>query len=194
MPDRSLPGTHDLRPWSQWLAELPLDTPPADGWQRLRAGLDAETTASPHSPRPRWPWWMASAAVLVLAIAVPWQLHGPSQTDDPSLVATRTPEASSANPSLERLYAQSAQLEQVLRIASDDRVASATAVALAGELETRLATIDAALMQPELSAEQQRALWQQRVDNLQVLAGFESQQRWLSAQGSSFDAALVYVD
>jgi hypothetical protein len=73
-------------------------------------------------------------------------------------------------------------------------MASGTAAALAGELETRLATIDAALMQPELSPEQQRSLWQQRVDDLRLLTGFESQQRWLSSQGSAFDAALVYVD
>ena len=198
MPDRPLTDidASDARgQWSQRLAGWPLEMPPADGWQRLSARLDAtapaSTTTAPHA---RWPWWMASAAVLAPAVALPWQLRGPGDAVDPSLASTPATDASPASTSLEQLYAQSAQLEAVLRVASDDRVASGTAAALAGELETRLATIDAALMQPELSPEQQRSLWQQRVDDLRLLAGFESQQRWLSSQGSAFDAALVYVD
>jgi hypothetical protein len=198
MPDRSLPDANvfDARgQWSQRLAGLPLETPPPDGWQRLSARLEtADPASTATAPHRRWPWWMASAAVLALAVALPWQLRGPGDATDASPASTPSTDASPASPSLEQLYAQSAQLEAVLRVASDDRVASATAAALAGELETRLATIDAALMQPELSPEQQRSLWQQRVDDLRLLTGFESQQRWLSSQGSALDAALVYVD
>lgn len=137
---------------------------------------------------------MATAATLALAVALPWQLRGPTDASDQPGPSSPTAAVQPQDQALERLYAQSAQLEAVLRVASDDRVASATAAALAGELETRLAMIDAVLMQPELSTEQQLSLWRQRVEGLQRLTGFESQQRWLSAQGTSFDAALVYVD
>ena len=41
---------------------------------------------------------------------------------------------------------------------------------------------------------QQRALWQARVDTLRHATDFETQQRVLSAQGRSYEGALVRVD
>ncbi len=45
-----------------------------------------------------------------------------------------------------------------------------------------------------LSREQCQALWEQRVDSLRALAGFESNRRWLQSQGAVYDAALVVID
>lgn len=95
---------------------------------------------------------------------------------------------------LESLYAASTQLETLLALTRDTRVESGPAAALAGALDAELATIDARLAQPGLEALQQRALWQARVDTLRHATDFETQQRVLSAQGRSYEGALVRVD
>ncbi len=97
-------------------------------------------------------------------------------------------------PTLESLYAASTQLETLLALTRDTRVESGPAAALAGALDAELATIDAQLAQPGLEAPQQRALWQARVDTLRHATDFETQQRVLSAQGRSYEGALVRVD
>ena len=187
MRDASLPprAPHD---WHDVFAELPQETPPAGGWNAVTARLDARRT------RTRWPLWAASAAAVVLAVALPWRLHMPAtDTALPSTPASAGTASVTADP-FEHLYAESAQLESLLAVARDERVSSATAAAVSGELETRLASIDAALMQPGLSRDQQLALWQQRVDGLRTLTGFESNRRWLAAHGTHYDGMLVAVD
>jgi hypothetical protein len=176
--------------WRDAFAALPLDAPPADGWSRVAARLDAR--------RRRLPLWLATAAALVLAIALPWQLQRrPTPVrfaPAPATVATTTPATGTAMDRLHALQAESARLEALLQLARDERVSSATAAALAGELDARVAGIDAALMQPTLSADQQLALWQDRVDALRSVAGFEGTRRWLVANGSRYDGALVRID
>lgn len=104
--------------------------------------------------------------------------------------------ATNAKPAagLEPLYAQSAQLEGLLAMARDDRVASGTAAALSCELDARVADIDATLIQPGLSDAQRIDLWGQRVDALQQLVGIETTNRLYAARGQSYDAALVSID
>lgn len=97
-------------------------------------------------------------------------------------------------PTLESLYAASTQLETLLALIRDTRVESGPAAALSGALDAELATIDAQLAQPGLEAPQQRALWQARVETLRHATDFETQQRVLSAQGRSYEGALVRVD
>ena len=99
-----------------------------------------------------------------------------------------------SGPTLESLYAASTQLETLLALTRDTRVESGPAAALAGALDAELATIDAQLAQPGLEALEQRALWQARVDTLRHATDFETQQRVLSAQGRSYEGALVRVD
>ena len=99
-----------------------------------------------------------------------------------------------ADPTLETLYTASAQLETLLSFARDTRVESGPAAALAGAFDAELATIDAQLAQPGLAADEQRALWQARVDTLQRSAGFESNLRLLAADGGRLDGALVSID
>lgn len=185
MPDayRTPPQPTD---WREAFAALPQEAPPVHGWNAIVARLDA------RRPRRRTPLWLATAAAVLLAVALPWRLQwfdgGTVPAGD-----TAPAHAIAADP-LERLYAESAQLETLLALARDDRMASGTALMLADELETRLATVDAALMQPGLSQDERLSLWQQRVDDLRVLAGFEGTRRWMAAQGGSFDAALVSLD
>jgi len=95
---------------------------------------------------------------------------------------------------LEALYAESAQLEALLAAARDDRIASSGTAALTDSLDTELAAIDAALIQPGLGAPGRADLWRQRVDTLRQLAGIETTRRLLSARGETYDAALVSVD
>lgn len=95
---------------------------------------------------------------------------------------------------LEPLYAESARLEALLAVASDDRAASATAVALGSDFEARVAAIDTALVQPSVSAQRRLALWRDRVSALRAYASFESTQRALAARGERYDAMLVSID
>ncbi|GAB3370790.1 hypothetical protein GCM10027431_18870 [Lysobacter rhizosphaerae] len=108
-------------------------------------------------------------------------------------VATMTAAASDADP-LQKLKAQSAQLEALVALARDDRVGNAGLELLSGELDAGIATIDASLSQSDLTATRQQDLWRQRVDLLQQLAGVEATSRWLAAHGTSNDTALVSVD
>lgn len=115
-----------------------------------------------------------------------------SPPSDPESAALAPEDA--PDPTLESLYAASTQLETLLALTRDTRVESGPAAALAGALDAELATIDAQLAQPGLEAPQQQALWQARVDTLRHATDFETQQRVLSAQGRSYEGALVRID
>jgi|SRR5688500_6111850 hypothetical protein len=104
--------------------------------------------------------------------------------------ATRTP----ATDELERLYAESAQLEALLTLARDEHVSSGTAAALASDFDAQVAGIDAELVQPGITQDRRTALWRERVDALRQLTAFESTQRLLAAQGERYDARLVSID
>lgn len=165
--------------WGEAFAALPTIDPP-DRWPDVAVRTDRR--------RRRTIGWLALAATLVVAIALPWTLQRETVRRAPSL-ASPAPRGE-----LETLYAQSAQLEALLAYARDDRVASGSAAAMSAQLDQRVASIDAALAQPHLTMAQQRDLWRQRVDALRTLASFESNRRLLSAQGEHYDGALVRVD
>lgn len=95
---------------------------------------------------------------------------------------------------LQRLYAESAQLESLLAIVRDERVSSGTAAALASDLDARVASIDAALVQPDAARDDSVGLWRDRVQALRQLASFESSRRLLAARGQRYDAMLVGID
>lgn len=188
MPDATRPMPPN--DWRDAFAALPMDAPPADGWSRVAMRLEARR-------RRRLSLWLATAAALVLAVALPWQLQRGHMADSAPASATMAatvPADNAATARLHALQAESARLEALLQLARDERVSSATAAALAGELDARVAGIDAALMQPSLPIEQQLALWQDRVDALRSVAGFEGTRRWLVANGSRYDGALVRIE
>ncbi|MFC5579337.1 hypothetical protein ACFPOA_15095 [Lysobacter niabensis] len=120
----------------------------------------------------------------------------PAQESVPTLAAASSvmPTAAPDADPLQKLQAQSAQLEALVALARDDRVGNASSELLSSELDAGIAVVDAALSQADLSGAQKRELWQQRVDLLQQLAGVEATSRWLAAQGSSSSTNLVAVD
>lgn len=102
--------------------------------------------------------------------------------------------ATSGSPAaLETLYAESARLEALLSQIRDDRVASGPAMALSAALNERMAGIDVALSQPELSADTRVDLWRERVAVLQRLTGVEGTQRWMAANGYRADGTVAQV-
>ncbi|MGX5730885.1 hypothetical protein ACWKWK_10180 [Pseudoxanthomonas beigongshangi] len=83
MPDARQPGRPAPEDWGQAFAALPLETPPAHGWNRVAAALPAR--------RSRSRLWIpaAAAACLALAIAVPWRGTAPDQS--PPVAVTAPP-------------------------------------------------------------------------------------------------------
>ena len=120
--------------------------------------------------------------------------HRPMRTAAEPAGTTRLAIADAATQPIESLHAESAQLEQLLAMVRDDRVASATSVALSSDLDNHIAGIDDALAQPDLDTTDRDRLWQQRVDALQQLVGIETTNRLLSARGEHFNASLVSID
>ena len=204
--------------WTDAFAALPLDAPEASAWPAIARRLDARRrTRWPL-------WLATAAVLALVAVVPWQRLGdervarprdnaladtgsrvapasaAPGAAGDDTRVATadRTaPTGAANNPNraeFERLYAESAQLEAVLAMAHDDRVASGPAAALSDELDAYLTSIDAALSQPALPRAQRLALWDARVDALRQVAGFASTQRWLAANGDRYDGALVSVD
>lgn len=252
MPDAGdFDRDHDARGihmgWGEAFAALPQESPDAGGWQRVQARLPVPTPA-----RTRWPLWLATAASLLLAVAIPLRMLPMAEPDAPAPMPQASTTPASAEPAastpaiampsvaidaqpasttaarpdkprrvppsqrpirtaakpadatriaatdakadLEPLYAQSAQLEDLLALARDERVASGTAAALSDELDARVASIDATLTQPDLDDTQRADLWSQRVDALQQLVGIEATNRLYAARGQRYDAALVSID
>lgn len=98
---------------------------------------------------------------------------------------------------LERLYAESAQLEALVALARETRVVTTgPAAALASRFETRVAEIDARLVAlGTTGASPERArLWRERVAAMRDLASFETTQRLLASRGERYDAMLVSID
>lgn len=114
----------------------------------------------------------------------------------------RTPSASprDADSELGQLYAESAQLESLVAMARDERIASSgPAAALASQFDAQVAAIDARLVElggspPGAVHGERLDLWRERVDTLRGLASFESTQRLLAARGERYDAMLVSID
>lgn len=105
MPDASSgQGPRPPQDWSAAFAALPSETPPADGWSRVSARLDARGgagTAPPHAQRARrrrWPLWAAAATVFGLIALLPIARLGDSgrATPDVASVATTKPPVAAA--------------------------------------------------------------------------------------------------
>lgn len=274
MPDAE--RNHDplAADWSGAFAALPMEAPPADGWQRIARALDAPSRRT-RSRTARWPAWLAMAATVSAVALVPVLMRNAATPDAPADTRTTThtpapastPLPTASNPTgragapaaaalpsaqgdtpdavvkapatsprkrrpspttppheseprrlvaeapatpsmaadgadvaarnalaLESLQSESAQLEALVALARDERVASANAAALTAELDERIGRIDASLSQPTLDDADRLALWQERVTAMRELAGIETTQRWLTARGERYDGALVSID
>lgn len=193
MHDPRRPARAPFPDWGTALAQLPAEDPPRDAWQRLSAALGARVPEPRAAPRPvarlpRPAAWLAMAATLALAVALPWRAMQPGADRD------ALPSGTAATAPLEPLLAESAQLEALLAHARDGRVSTGTAAAMAAQLDARLAAIDAELALAGLTPARERALWNARVGVLRQLVGFEGARRWLAVNGDAYEGALVRVD
>lgn len=159
--------------------------------------VSTEPTTAPRRNRDTQPRQLASAPIdaTVPAHAASVDKEGAMQErlaaelPQPNKVAAVAP----SPPSQEDLYAESARLEALLSQIRDDRVSSATAMALSAELHDRISGIDAALSQPDLDAGQRLGLWRERVATLQRMTGVESTQRWMAANGYRADGQVAQI-
>lgn len=132
--------------------------------------------------------------------AAPEQSRTDATTSASAAIATATDNTAgnasdtTADGTLESLYAASAQLETLLVLTRDTRAETGPAATLTGGFDAEIATIDAQLAQRGLPVAQQQALWRARVETLQQATTFEVNQRWLSAHGRRYEGALVRVD
>lgn len=173
MPDAT-PAMRELTV-AEALARLPLESPPAAAWPVLAASLPA--------PRARWRWPVAlAAAALALLAVIPGYLAPP-----PGATAT-APVPTSA---IEPLMAQSAQLETLLGVVSNQGMATASATLLGLAFEDQLQQIDDGLAQPGLTPAQRAALWERRVAVLREYASVLGTHQRLAANGSQLDGILV---
>ncbi|MBX9399884.1 hypothetical protein K4L06_01065 [Lysobacter sp. BMK333-48F3] len=160
MPDHSLSPPQD---WSDAFARLGPETPPADGWARLSAQLQAHAAVEPLAAVPvqrrrgavqRWAWAAAVAAALPLAalwlvqreadVPSPLPAAPVAAVDAAALPATQTPAAGptpAITPSIAPTIAPA--------VAADTRSAAAATVPAAapGQRRTPAASAPAALAQ-----------------------------------------------
>lgn len=181
MPDDRVP-MHGI-PIAQALAAMPMESPDASAWPAL-----ARRLAPARRERSRWPLAMAAAAVVGIAIfALPREAGPPGQAQqvaDTGAVPTQTVGQLAA------LMAESARLERLVTVASDDGASSASAAALSLALVDSLKGVDGELATTTDPATQ-LSLWQERVDLLRDVARLETSRHYLAAQGQGFDVALV---
>jgi hypothetical protein len=81
--------------------------------------------------------------------------------------------------------AESAQLEALLAWGHDEDVESGVTASLGSALQDRLESIDAMLARGDLDPDTVLPLWQERVLRLRQLAGLESTQQLLAANGEA---------
>lgn len=167
----------------------------------VSSGSPATSIAAPDEPAsiapPSMPEDPAASPAAVAATAIP-RSDGPASAGKVAPGsrpdgAVQAAAASELQQQLESLYAESGRLEAVLAQLQEPRATSATAAALSGELQDRIAALDGALSQPDLPPASQVELWQQRIEALRQLTGVETTQRWLAAQGTATEGPLVQV-
>lgn len=162
------------------LHSLPLETPERSAWPELMAQLP-----TPQRAR-RWPWAVAAAAVLAVAVFIPLSQRAPPNTASIASVPVAT------SP-LTLVMNESAQLEQLLGHLDNPHSTSASSALISLQLEDQLEQLDGQLSVAALSDVQRLRLWQVRVGLLREYAGVQSTQQWLSSQGERLDGALVAV-
>ena len=157
------------------LRQLPLESPPSDPWPALASELKRSSAKAPsrRSRRPgrRSGWWLAVAAMAVLAIALPPLLSPPPQQP---LVESAGGMESAA---LSELIAHSQWLEQLIDApALSPAAQDADQLLIEFGLRQRIGHIDAALT--GTTPGDSEALWRERVGALTQLA----QVRWAGQQ------------
>ena len=162
------------------LRALPLEAPGHSAWPRLAQKLALKREPP---PRPVWPLGLLAAAALAAVAVLPhWVGSAQPEAATPAQVAAAQ---------IGALRQESARLEALLAMtAQNEQFTSGPATLVSLQFEEQLQDLDAELAS---TAEPVRALalWQDRVAVLRDYAGFESTRASLSAQGDTFDGALV---
>ena len=183
MPDARLP--EQSLPIAEAFAQLPLEAPDRSAWPLLAGRLDA---AAARRPRPRWPFALAAAAVVLAAIALPRLQPGATPATGPAPLAAVADDAR-----LPDLMRESARLEHVIAAVGDDQAGTASALVLGLQLEDELQQLDTSLSQPSLAEADRLQLWQRRVDLLRDYAALQGTRQALAAEGVDLDGNLVAV-
>ena len=145
--------------------------------------------------------WLALAATLALALALPMWRGGdvvtpPQVAVDTSQPASNTAATSDTTPAgddLDALLRESAQLEAWVAWSSAQGGESGAGASVELDVRDRIAALDALLSRPSLDPAAQLPLWQERVLRLRQLAGLHNTRQLLAANGEGADAAPVTV-
>lgn len=171
------------------IQRLPDTVPPRAVWDRVEELGRAEGLLGnrylKHTAR-----WVAGAAVAATVAMLAIRVPGPIVTPDDAATFTTVPSyladaQSFGSPSLQTLKVQSQQLERDLRsMPNPRRVVRASTAATMAQIEDRIAMIDYQINYPgsQMTSEQHRAYWQERVRLMNVLV----QLRYAQAQKTAF--------
>ena len=191
MPDvghplpRRAEGTGPGIPITEALRAIALEAPPTSAWPAIAAAARLERQRAPFVHR--WPYAIASAAALALALLLPVPDRGPTIG-----IATEAASEGRAGPvDLPALMQESARLERLIAAVNDDPLQPADALVLGLAFEDELAGIDAALAAAPRGSRDAEELWQQRVDILSRYADLQSSRRLLASAGQPYVTTLV---
>jgi hypothetical protein len=159
-------------PWSG----LPLLSPPRSVWPQLQDSLAS------RARRRRWPW-LALAAGIVVALFLPQVSRPPSQPTATAVVAPV--EAPDDSARLHALMTESAQLEALIAWSREEHVEVMSTASLGAALEERIERVDLLLARPDADPGARLPLWQERVLRLRQLAGLQSAEHLLAANGDT---------
>jgi hypothetical protein len=174
MPDMSFNDRNTPLSVERALQSLPLQTPSVSALPALQTALQK------RKPTPKRMWPLAIASGIAAGLLMTWLAH-------------QQPADRLEQTDIAALQAQSRQLESLWQASRNDS-GDATYFMLSMQLEDELAVLDQNLLNPTLDSAQQKTLWQQRVQTLQTAASFETSRDWLSANGQSYNTALVMTD
>ena len=180
-----------MRQLQAYLASTAGPEPPAGGWDRVAAALDARAWRSAERPRREWlAAGVAAAALIVLLVSR--LAETPGHRPAARTAATAGPSAQLEPPSaaepvdLSRLIAHSQSLEFTLeRLPGRPRAERAGTALMLDTLEARIARVDATLLfaaDAGLSEAEVGRLWQERVRLLDSLVNM----RYAQAQHLAF--------
>jgi hypothetical protein len=177
------------------LRGLPLASPPRPAWSEIAARLPVTATPTRRRSTRRW---LALAATLALALALPMWRGGNVVAPPQVAVDASTPNSNSstspvAGEELDTLLRESAQLEAWVAWSSAQGGETGASASVELDVRDRIAAIDALLSRPALDPAAQLPLWQERVLRLRQLAGLHNTRQLLAANGDGGDAAPVTV-
>lgn len=155
------------------LSELDLEQPPAHAWQQILEHRALETIQQlPRRHDIGRNVGIAASLLLVVAVATLVYFQPPMSGPDAQQIANE--------PSIEALQQQSRELEYALQEQVGANVMSMHTAGTISELEDSIAYIDYRLAGAR-KTEQQRDLWQQRVELMQMLMMVRSAQQYASS-------------